>query len=163
MFKDSVLMRPFTPSLSLLAILLSLGSARADDKPKWTMTSSTNEVTLVYGDGSEESDLVLSCKPRGNSVRMFIGETDASLKPKMQVTASVTVGAAKATVAGKTVPNELAGVPSFVGELPATDPLFDAMAAAPTISLKVGKTAKTIPLKTIGSKALAFSKACRKS
>ena len=160
-------MRPYARSpVSLLAVVLSLASivsARAEDKPKWTMMSSSNQVSLVYGDGSEESDLVLSCKPRSNSVRLFIGETDASLKPKMQVTASVTVGAAKATIAGKTVPNELAGVPSFVGELPATDPLFDAMATAPMIALKVAKTAKDISLKTIGSKALAFSKACRKS
>lgn len=156
-------MRPIVLPLALFSVVLSLASARADDKPKWTMMSSSNQVTLVYGDGSEESDLVLSCKPRSNNVRIFIGETDASLKPNMKVTASVTAGAAKATVAGKTVPNELAGVPSFVGELPATDPLFDAMAGAPAIALKVAKTAKDIPLKTIGSKALAFSKACRKS
>lgn len=159
-------MRSFILPLSLLAIvpsLASIASARADDKPRWTMMSSSNQVTLVYGDGSEESDLVLSCKPRSNSVRIFIGETDASLKPNMKVTASVTAGAAKATVAGKAVANELAGVPSFVGELPAADPLFDAMAGAQTIALKVAKTTKDIPLKTIGSKALAFSKACRKS
>ena len=74
----------------------------------------------------------------------------------MQVTASVTVGAAKATVAGKTVPNELAGVPSFIGELSATDPLFDAMASAPMISLKVAKTAKDIPLKTMRQQGRGF-------
>jgi hypothetical protein len=155
-------MRPVTPSLSLLAVLLSLVCARADDKPKWTLMSDKDQVSLIYGDGSEESDLILSCKPRSNSIRFFIGETDASLKPKMQVTASFTVGAAKAAVAGKTVPNELAGVPSFIGDLPATDPLFDAMTGAPAIAIKVGKTAKTIPLKTLGSKAAAFAKACRK-
>lgn len=158
-------MRPFTPSfVCLLVVVASFAApASADDKPKWTMISNGSQVSLVYGDGSEESDLVLNCKLHGNSVRLFIGETDASLRPKMQVTTFVTVGAAKASVVGKTVPNELAGVPSFVGELPATDPLFDAMANAPTITLKVAKTAKDIPLKTIGSKALAFSKACRKS
>lgn len=160
-------MRTFVSSLiSMLAVALFLGSiasASADDKPKWTMMSSSSLVSLIYGDGSEESDLVLSCKPRSNSVRFFIGETDASLKPRMQVTASVTVGGTKATITGKTVPNELAGVPSFIGELPATDPLFDAMAGSPAISLKVAKTAKNIPLKTIDSKAAAFSKACRKS
>ena len=68
-----------------------------------------------------------------------------------------------AIVAGKTLPNELAGIPSFEGELAATDPLFDAMASAPSISVKVAKSARDIPLKTMGSKAAAFSKACRKS
>jgi hypothetical protein len=158
-------MRPLAPG-SVLAVALSIGSlvsARADDKPKWTMISDKNQVSLIYGDGSEESDLVLSCKPRSNSVKIFVGETDKSLKPKMQVTATFSAGAAKATVAGRTLPNELAGVPSFTGDLPATDPLFDALASAPSISIKVAKAAKEIPLKTMGSKAAAFSKACRKS
>ena len=158
-------MRPLAPG-SVLAVALSIGSlvsARADDKPKWTMISDKNQVSLIYGDGSEESDLVLSCKPRSNSVKIFVGETDKSLKPKMQVTATFSAGAAKATVAGKTLPNELAGIPSFTGEIAATDPLFDALASAPSISIKVAKATREIPLKTMGSKAGAFSKACRKS
>ena len=158
-------MRPSTPASLAIAValpLVSLASAQADQL-KWSMTKDSSQVSLVYGDGSEESDLVLSCKPRSNSVRFFIGETDRSLKPNMKVTASVTAGSATATVAGKTVPNELAGIPSFIGDLPATDPLFDAMAGAPTIKLKVARAAKAIPLKTMGSKAGAFSKACRKS
>lgn len=152
--------------IAVLAVALSftsIASARADDKPKWSITSDKSEVTLVYGDDSEESDLALSCKPHSNSIKIFVGETDKSLKPKMQVTATFTVGAAKAAVPGKTLPNELAGLPSFIGEIAATDPLFDAMAGAPSLSIKVAKTAKEIPLKTLGSKALAFSKACRKS
>ena len=152
--------------IAVLAVALSftsIASARADDKPKWTMNSEKSEVTLAYGDDSEETDLALICKPHSNSVKIFVGETDKSLKPKMQVTATFTAGAAKAAVAGKTLPNELAGIPSFEGELAATDPLFDAMASAPSISIKVAKTARDIPLKTMGSKAAAFSKACRKS
>jgi len=159
-------MRTFTAAIPVLFVALSFSSivsARADDKPKWTMTSDKDQATLAYGDDSEETDLALICKPHSNSVKIFVGETDKSLKPKMQVTATFSAGAAKATVAGKTLANELAGVPSFEGDLPATDPLFDAMASAPSISLKVAKSVKTISLKTIGSKALAFSKACRKS
>jgi hypothetical protein len=158
-------MRPLALS-SVLAVALSivsLVSARADDKPKWTMNSEKTEVTLAYGDDSEETDLALICKPHSNSVKIFVGETDKSLKPKMQVTVTFSAGAAKATVAGKTLPNELAGIPSFEGELAATDPLFDAMATAPSISIKVAKATRDIPLKTMGSKAGAFSKACRKS
>jgi len=159
-------MRTFAPATSVLLVALSLtsiASARADDKPKWTMTSDKSEVTLAYGDDSEETDLALICKPHSNSVKIFVGETDKSLKPKMQMTVTFSAGAAKAAVAGKTLPNELAGVPSFEGELAATDPLFDAMAGAPSISIKVAKATREIPLKTMGSKAAAFSKACRKS
>lgn len=156
---------PVFPSIPLLTATLSLvacAAAMADDKPTWTMNSDSKQVALVFGDGSEESELVLTCKPRSNSVRFFIGETDKSLKPNVKVTASITAGGARAVIHGKTVPNELAGVPSFEGNISATDPLFDAMARAPAIAYKVAKTAKEIPLKTMGSKAAAFSKACRK-
>jgi hypothetical protein len=159
-------MRPsISPSTLFLSVTLSVSacaSAIADDKPTWTMNKDNDQVALIYGDGSEESELVLTCKPRSNSVRFFIGETDKSLKPYKKVTASVTVGATKVAIRGKTMPNELAGVPSFVGNMSASDPLFDAMAGAPTIAFKVGKTASEIPLKTMGGKAASFSKACRK-
>ena len=48
--------------------------------------------------------------------------------------------------------------------LPSTDPLFDAMATAPAIAIKVAKTAKEIPLKSARQQGPpAFNKACRKS
>ena len=60
-------MRPFAPfTIFLPAIALvfaSIAPAHAD-KPKWTMMSDSKQVSLIYGDGSEESDLVLSCKLR---------------------------------------------------------------------------------------------------
>lgn len=149
-------------ALPAAALFVSVASAQPQPKSKWTMNSDSKEVTLVYGDDSEESDLVFSCKPRSNSVQIFAGETDASLKPNQKATASLSAGSASASISGKTIPNELAGVPSFVGELSATDPLFDALAGAPAIVIKVAKTAKSIPLKTMGSKAAAFGKACRK-
>lgn len=147
---------------AVISLLASVASAQPQPKPKWTMMSDAKQVSLIYGDGSEESDLIFSCKPRSDSVRIFVGETDASLKPNQKATTAFTAGGTSASVAGKTVPNELAGVPSFIGELAATDPLFDALGTAPAIAIKVAKTARSIPLKTMGSKAAAFSKACRK-
>jgi hypothetical protein len=150
-------------ALPAAALFVSVASAQPQPKPKWTMNSDSKEVSLVYGDDSEESDLIFSCKPRSNSVHIFIGETDASLKPNQKATASLSAGSASASISGKTIANELAGVPSFIGELSATDPLFDALTGAPAIAIKVAKTAKSIPLKTMGSKAAAFGRACRKT
>lgn len=149
--------------LTVTVLLVSAASAQPQPKSKWTMNSDSKQVSLIYGDDLEESDLIFSCKPRSNSVRIFVGETDASIKPNQKLTASMSAGSATASVAGKTIPNELAGVPSFTGDLAATDPLFDALASAPAIAIKVAKTAKSIPLKTMGNKAAAFTKACRAS
>jgi hypothetical protein len=158
----SALFRFSIAAPAAISLFASAAFAQPQPKPKWTVNSDSKQVSLIYGDGSEESDLIFSCKPRSNSVRIFVGETDASLKPNQKAAASFTAGSASASISGKTVPNELAGVPSFMGELAATDPLFDALGTATTIGIKVAKTAKSIPLKTMGSKAAAFSKACRK-
>ena len=117
-------------ALPAAALFVSVASAQPQPKSKWTMNSDSKEVSLVYGDDSEESDLIFTCKPRSNSVHIFVGETDASLKPNQKATASLSAGSASASISGKTLANELAGVPSFTGELSATDPLFDALREA---------------------------------
>lgn len=154
--------------LTLLATGLAAASAKdstkdaAKDAATWSTINGKDQATLRYGDDSEESVVVFSCKPRSDAVRIFVGETDASLKPNEKATASIAAGSQKATVRGRTVPNELAGVPSFMGGLSASDPLFAALTGSDNLVIKVAKARTVVPLKSIGSKAADFSKACRK-
>lgn len=60
------------------------------------------------------------------------------------------------------MPNEEAGVPSFQGRLPATDPIFDAMATGETLAAAVGPSKQTAPLKGVGEKMKKFVGACAK-
>ena len=151
--------------LSLTGMFLATGlaSASAADAAKWSSINEKDQATLRYGDSSEESVVVFSCKPHSDAVRIFVGETDASLKANEKATASISAGSQKATVRGRTVPNELAGVPSFMGGLPADDPLFAALTGSDTLVIKVAKKRTVVPLKDIGSKAADFGKTCRKS
>jgi hypothetical protein len=149
-------------TLCLIALATGLTAANARDTSKWSASSEKDQASLRYGDDSEESVVVFSCKPRSDAVRIFVGETDASLKPNEKVTASISVGSQKATVRGRTVPNELAGVPSFMGGLSAADPLFAALTGSDNLVIKVAKSRTVVPLKSIGGKAADFSKACRK-
>lgn len=154
--------------LTLLATGLAAASAKdstkdaAKDAATWSTINGKDQATLRYGDDSEESVVVFSCKPRSDAVRIFVGETDASLKPNEKATAAISAGSQKATVRGRTVPNELAGVPSFMGGLSASDPLFAALTGSDNLVIKVAKARTVVPLKSIGSKAADFSKACRK-
>jgi hypothetical protein len=154
------------PLLCLIFLAIGLASASAKDNPKNTSTWSTinekDQATLRYGDDSEESVIVFTCKPHSDAVRIFVGETDASLKPNEKTTGLISAGGQKATLRGRTVPNELAGVPSFIGGLPAADPLFAALTPSGELVIKVAKTRTVVPLKSIGSKGADFSKACRK-
>jgi hypothetical protein len=163
-------MTPYRTRTSLLCVTFlatGLAAASAKDAAKtvstWSSVSEKDQATLRYGDDSEESVIVFSCKPHSDAVRIFVGETDASLKPNEKTTGLITAGGQKATLRGRTVPNELAGVPSFIGSLPATDPLFAALTSSGELVIKVAKTRTVVPLKSIGSKGADFSKACRKS
>src|SRR5689334_15843557 len=154
-------------TLLCLAILAtSLAAASAMDSIKnaasWSKINDKDQVTLRYGDDSEESVVVFSCRPRSDAVRIFVGETDASLKPNEKATAAISAGGQKATVRGRTVPNELAGVPSFMGGLSAADPLFAALTGSDNLVIKVAKARTVVPLKSIGGKGADFIKACRK-
>ena len=154
--------------LTFLATGLAAASAKdaakntAKNASSWSTINDKDQATLRYGDDSEESVVVFSCKPRSNAVRLFVGETDASLKPNEKTTAAISAGSQKATVRGRTVPNELAGVPSFMGGLEASDPLFAALTGSDNLVIKVAKSRTVVPLKSIGSKGADFIKACRK-
>jgi len=148
--------------LCLIALTTGLTAANARDSSKWSTSSEKDQASLRYGDDSEESVVVFSCKPRSDAVRVFVGETDASLKPNEKATAAISAGSQKATVRGRTVPNELAGVPSFMGSLEASDPLFAALTGSDNLVIKVAKARTVVPLKGIGSKGADFIKACRK-
>ena len=150
--------------LTLLATGLAAASAKdsAKNTASWSSINERDQATLRYGDDSEESVVVFSCKPHSDAVRIFVGETDASLKPNEKTTGLISAGGQKATLRGRTVPNELAGVPSFIGGLAAADPLFAALTGSGELVIKVAKTRTVVPLKSIGSKGTDFSKICRK-
>jgi len=65
-------------------------------------------------------------------------------------------------VRGKTLPNEEAGTPSFLGALPANDPLFSALSNARILVFVVGPSREQVPLRDIGNKADRFSRLCQK-
>jgi hypothetical protein len=65
-------------------------------------------------------------------------------------------------VRGKTLPNEEAGTPSFLGTLPADDPLFAALSKERILVFVVGPSRDRVPLRDIGDKAGRLSRLCVK-
>jgi hypothetical protein len=136
----------------------------AEGKPDWFLdTGSQGRAVLYFGEkGSDEQDLVLSCKVHTGRIRIFVGETDPSLKPYARTEVLASAGTYKSKISGRTLPNELANVPSFQADLPASDGIFEVTSSAKFLVLKVGLSRQEIPLDTIADKMADFSKACRK-
>jgi len=78
------------------------------------------------------------------------------------MTASLTAGRTTSKVRGKTMPNEEAGTPSFLGTLPADDPLFAALSKERVLVFVVGPSRDQVPLQDIGDKAGRLSRLCQK-
>lgn len=91
---------------------------------------------------------------------LFVSTTSARLKAGAAAWAALSVGATRAKIAGRLLPNEEAGVPSFEGRMDATDPLFAALADGRTLTVRVGPSTQSAPLDGQGDKFRKFAAAC---
>lgn len=149
-------------------ILATLSAARAEpDARVWTLggLEDKNADSIYLGYGVPESDDSLgsfTCAPGSGVVKIWIAETSDKLKAGPSATAILSVGDKKAKVAGKLLPNEEAGVPSFEGRLPAKDPIFQAMTQGETLTVAVGPGKHDAPLTGAADKFKKFAAACAK-
>jgi hypothetical protein len=158
-------MRASLWALLCLLLLLDAGALRAEEAAKrtWRLAAEESEHRLVYGtDNDEDMPIIFGCKAGAGAVDVTVSETGKGVKAGRTMTASLTAGRTTAKVRGKTMPNEDAGTPSFLGTLPAGDPLFAALAKEQTLVVAIGPSRDRIPLRDIGDKAEQFSGACRK-
>jgi hypothetical protein len=157
-------------TLALTGVLSFLGLSglcAQTDQRVWTLggLEEKNADSIYLGYGVPESDDSLgsfTCTPGGGVVKIWIAEISAKLKAGGKTTAILSVGEKAAKVAGKLVPNEEAGVPSFEGSLPAKDPIFAAMAGGETLDIAVGGTKRSAPLANAAEKFKKFAAACAK-
>lgn len=120
-------------------------------------------IYLSYGvPESDDTTSSFSCKAGSGDVEVWVLETSDKLKAGKKASAVFSVGETKSTVAGALMPNEDAGVPSFKGKMPATDPLFAAMAQGKELVMTIGPSRQTAPLKGVAGKITKFIAACAK-
>jgi hypothetical protein len=154
--------------LALLGLFLFLDastSLRAEqtEQRTWRLKIEANQSYLAFGtDNEEDTAIAFICKLGQGLVEVLIGETSGALKPNHAMTASLTAGRVTSKVSGKTLPNEEAGVPSFRGAQPVSEPLFAALSKTPVLVMAVGPWHQEVPLQNIGNKADRFSGTCRK-
>ena len=155
--------------ISLLAllglfVLVDAGALlRAEESEKRTWRLDADQPRLDYGtDNPEDTPIAFYCEAGRGRVEVWINETSNGVKPRRSMTASLTAGRTTAKVRGKTMPNEEAGTPSFLGTLPAGDPLFAALSKERILVFVVGPSRDQVPLRDIGDKAGRLSRLCQK-
>jgi len=113
---------------ALAAMALFVATA-AQAKESWSFSPPRKDeptATLTLGEPEgEESTAIFSCKAQSGRIVIFIGETDARLKPGRKIAATLSAETARLQIEGKLLANELAGVPSFEGEAAAADPFWE--------------------------------------
>ena len=152
--------------LALLAlfVLVDAGTLlRAEESEKRTWRLDADQPRLDYGtDNPEDTPIAFYCEAGRGRVEVWINETSNGVKPRRSMTASLTAGRTTSKVRGKTMPNEEAGTPSFLGTLPADDPLFAALSKERVLVFVVGPSRDQVPLRDIGDKAGRLSRLCQK-
>ncbi len=137
--------------------------AEEPEKRTWRLTVETDGSTLGYGtDNVEDTPISFSCKTGAAVVDVWINETSHGVKSGQSMTATLTAGSTTSKVRGKTMPNEEAGTPSFLGTQPASDPLFAALSKEQILVFAVGPSRDQVPLGEIGDKADQFRRLCQK-
>ncbi len=151
----------------VLFILALSGLGAQTAERVWTLggleEKDADSIYLGYGVPETDDSLgSFTCAPGSGVVKIWIAETSDKLKAGEKATAILSVGQKTAKVAGKLVPNEEAGAPSFEGRLTAKDPIFAAMTSGETLNITIGGAQRTAPLADATEKFKKFTAACAK-
>lgn len=154
------------PAALIVALLGIASPAAAQQGRIWSFSLDEAKPPMAFLNyGVPETDDSLGgfhCDAHSGATTLFISETDGKQKAGKAATAILAVGDAQTKVAGKLVPNEEAGVPSFEGRVAADDPIFAAMARGETLVVTIGGSKQSAPLKGAGAKIGKFIDACKK-
>lgn len=147
-------------ALPLIAVRPAFGETRV-----WTLTQekAPPRVSLTYA--VPETDDIFGdfrCAPGSGSVTFFLSTTSTRLKPGRRATATISADTTRASVQGKLLPNEEAGVPSFEGRIDARHPLLGALENGKTLTVVVGPSKQSAPLAGQSEKFRKFAAACAK-
>jgi len=90
-----------------------------------------------------------------------VAETSAKLKPGRSVRVIAAINGVSHTAQGKTLNNELAGVPSLQVTFPANAKMFAVVTARGTLALAAGGWKQSTRLRGIGKRMARLVRACR--
>jgi hypothetical protein len=135
--------RPF-PALCLFVGLT--GAAMAQER-QWSLDASDQDAYLVFGvPDSEDVGLSFWCPIRQGIVNVYVPEPLDAVAKSSTATLELSAGTVTESFTGAVEVNEEAGIASVEVKLDVADKLFDAMAKADRLRVKLDKDETVYPL-----------------
>lgn len=127
----------------------------AQSREGWFGSDRPGRSAIFYGEvpakGEPANDetiyLSLACAKTKNFIEVLLSESSNDLKPNRTVQVILSAGGVATSAWGKTLTNDLAGVPSLEVLLPAHSAVFSAMLDAQSLEIRVGAWKTKTPLK----------------
>lgn len=155
--------------LSAFTMIL-LAAAPAQARDGWFGSSRKGDATIFYGDVPKQGEpanaetiaLSLGCGKAKGTVSLFVTETNDKLKPGQAIRVIIAINGASHTAPGRTLANELAGVPSVQATFPATAKPFALVTESGTLALAAGAWTAKFALRGIGARMARLIRECGK-
>ena len=158
------------PGLVLAALFAAQLVSPAQSRDGWFGADKPGARSLSYGEvpqaGERPNDetiyLSLSCVDKGNAIDVWVSESSEKLKPGKNVRVVLSAAGVSSVAMGKTVPNELAGIPGIQVTFPVDARVFAAMTETETLGISAGGWRDSTPLKGLGNRLKTLLAACGK-
>jgi hypothetical protein len=154
-----------------LAVVLSAASALAAPvKYGWFGADAPGARSLFYGalpaageaPNPETIQLLLRCADKGKAIVVFIAETSAAVKPGEKLRVALSIARIRSTAVGRTMANQLSGVPSIRVTFPLHARVFAAMTEPRLLSIRAGGWQRKVPLTGLDGRLKRLVAACGK-
>ena len=154
-----------------ITVVVSVQLAQsAQAREGWFGSGRTGSTAIYYGEvprageraNEETIQLALTCARNSTGIEISVSETSKALKPDKRVTVKLSAGGVSASATGKTLANELAGIPSLSVTFPATSSVFVAMKANRTLGISVGRWRSRTSPRGIGNRMTRLLADCQR-
>lgn len=133
--------------LLVFSLLLALPASAWAQERQWSLDASDQDAYLVFGvPDTEDVGLSLWCPIRQGVVNVFVPESAETLATSKTAKIEVSAGDVTESLTGTVEVNAEAGLASVEAKLDAGDKLFEAMAKADRLRVKLGSAETVYPL-----------------
>jgi hypothetical protein len=144
------------------ACLTATALATAAGAQEWSFIQARpNDVMLVYGvPDSDEVTLSVNCNPGRKNLSLVVLVLPRGAKPGQRVRITLTAGGSSAAYDGKVVRDRAHGGSYIEAPASADAMIFDLLKSSQSLTIAVGSTRETVPLKDVAAPLAKMEKAC---
>lgn len=146
----------------ILAGMVMLAAQAQAQERSWSLDTSETEAFLTFGVAeSDDVGISLWCGMRSGTIRIFLPDANASLRPNRRIRIGVSVADKTFRLRAKTLANEEAATTSIEASADVANPLFGYLKDADKFTITAGNESQNFPL--AGADINALLRICAKN